>query len=308
MNDFLARIVSDDVLKELRTGGKYDKNKLKFFISFDDPFIPVEFAVAAYRLGHSMVRPGYRLNDATLLPIFPISTNDKPGFPEGLTGFRKMITDWGIDWGRFIDIDLRDYGIDPDTLKPGEKLSDKQARENFLRLQFAYKLDTSLVDPLGRLPEVVAGNKPLSLALRNLMRGVSFLLPSGQDIARAMGAPVLDDKDILIGKASHDPADTLTPIDKIANGAFKNKCPLWTYILAEAMSHEQNPAPDIPAKGGKPLSTPQLGPVGGRIVAEVFLGLMFADKFSYLSAEPNWTPKSGANYQLKDFVKFALGL
>ena len=70
--------------------------------------MPVEFSVAAYRLGHSMVRPGYRLNDddATLLPIFPVPGQ---GLAEGLTGFRAMNPAWGIDWGRFIDIDARAY-------------------------------------------------------------------------------------------------------------------------------------------------------------------------------------------------------
>jgi hypothetical protein len=59
--------------------------------------------------------------------------------------------------------------------------------------------------------------------------------------------------------------------------------------------------------GGQTISTPQLGPVGGRIVAEVFLGLMFGDPHSMLSQNPNWTPPGGANFKLKDFVAFALG-
>src|SRR3981189_1166254 len=72
---------------------------------------PVEFSVAAYRLGHSMIRPGYRLNDddATLLAIFP----PKDGDPnKGLTGFQTMQAGRAIDWGRFINIDLRDYDGD----------------------------------------------------------------------------------------------------------------------------------------------------------------------------------------------------
>ena len=61
--------------------------------------------MAAYRLGHSMVRLGYRLNDAVLRPIFPVP----PQFPEGPTGFWAMNPAWGIDRGRFIDIDIRAY-------------------------------------------------------------------------------------------------------------------------------------------------------------------------------------------------------
>jgi hypothetical protein len=71
----------------------------------------VEFSVAAYRLGHSIIRPGYGLNDHdfTLLPIFPAPSQ---GLPEGLTGFRALLPHFGIDWGRFIDIFLRAPGDD----------------------------------------------------------------------------------------------------------------------------------------------------------------------------------------------------
>jgi hypothetical protein len=97
------------------------------------------------------------------------------------------------------------------------------------------------------------------------------------------------------------------PITEIAE-IFKDNCPLWTYILAEAMHHKTQVT--IPVHGGKQVSTPQLGPVGGSIVAEVFLGLMFADSQSYLSQlkkEPEWAPDTRKDYRLKDFVNYALG-
>jgi hypothetical protein len=102
LNDFLPRIIHSSVLADLRTDGYFDPHKLKFFHWRDEPFMPVEFSVAAYRLGHSMIRPGYRLNDNVLLPIFPVSKKIDPpdGIPEGLTGFRAMNQDWGIDWGQ----------------------------------------------------------------------------------------------------------------------------------------------------------------------------------------------------------------
>jgi len=82
-----------------------------------------------------MVRPGYRLNDATLLPIFPVAPEKQPGFPQGLTGFRRMIRDWAVDWARFIDLDVRKYHVDP---KSDHGVAD------FKRLQFAYRIDTAL--------------------------------------------------------------------------------------------------------------------------------------------------------------------
>ena len=63
----------------------------------------------------------------------------------------------------------------------------------------------------------------------------------------------------------------------------------------------------IPVQENVSINTPQLGPVGGRIVAEVLLGLMFGDNHSYLSSAPHWQPAQGANYALKDFVRYALG-
>src|SRR6185369_14152174 len=138
-----------------------------------------------------MVRPGYRLNDAILLPIFPVP----PNFSEGLTGFRAMNPAWGIDWGRFIDVDVRKY--------------DGSDAENKKRIQFAYRIDTSLVNPLHSLPGSVVSDPPPSLAERNLIRGWRLGLPSGQNVARAMNVKPLADKDILIGKAVDNPESPL---------------------------------------------------------------------------------------------------
>jgi hypothetical protein len=60
----------------------------------------------------------------------------------------------------------------------------------------------------------------------------------------------------------------------------------------------------IPVAGpARKIWTPQLGPVGGRIVAEVFLGLAFSGRAPF---NPAWKPAT-PNYTLKDFVRFALG-
>jgi hypothetical protein len=294
LNDFLPRIVSNAVLSELKTGPYYDRSKIKFFHWKTWPFMPVEFSVACYRLGHSMIRPGYRLNDADdmLLPIFP----DK-NFKNALTGFQTMAEGRGIDWGRFIDLDVRAYG------KEGE--NNTPANRN--RLQFAYRIDASLVNPLHELPPAIASDPP-SLPLRNLERGWRLGLPSGQSVAKAMQLVPLTDSQILIGKAVDQPAEGEKPvsIDTIANRAFANNCPLWTYILAEAAAHKTSVT--IPVTGAPgPISTPQLGPVGGRIVSEVILGLIFGDNSSVLSLDSHWAPVTGPNFKLKDFVAYALG-
>jgi hypothetical protein len=233
-----------------------------------------------------MVRPGYRLNDAVLLPIFPVP----PQFPEGLTGFRAMNPAWGIDWGRLIDIDIRAYDGAPAAQQK--------------RLQLAYRLDTSLVNPLANLPPAVASH-PSSLAERNLLRGWRLGLPSGQNVARAMCLTPLADKDILIGQGVDAPAEPLKNILEVSQ-VFSNNCPLWTYILAEAMHFRESVK--IPVTEDITITTPRLGPVGGRIVAEVLLGLIAGDRHSLLSLDPTWQPPAGPGFALKDFVKYALGI
>ena len=285
LNDFLPRLVSAKVLEDLKTDGRYDRSKLKYYHWKNDPFMPVEFSVAAYRLGHSMVRPGYRMNDGreSLLPIFP---DDRK---QGLTGFRKMGEDLAIDWGRFIDIDTRDYD--------GPKAVKRK------RLQFAYRIDTSLVHPLSRLPQTVASH-PSALAERNLLRSWRLGLPSGQDVARAMGVLPLADEDIIIGQGVDNPGRQKNIVE-VAGKIFADNCPLWTYVLAEAMHYKVSVKIPVKEKNMH-ITTPQLGPVGGRIVAEVFLGLMFGDTDSMLQLDPLWQPKAGKDFALKDVVKYAL--
>ena len=109
-----------------------------------------------------------------------------------------------------------------------------------------------------------------------------------------------------VGKATDAVDPDRVPIRKVLpdSHAFDNNCPLWTYILAEAALNQE--VVKIPVEGDKSVTTPRLGPVGGRIVAEVFLGLMFSDKNSMLNLEPGWTP-ANPKFQLKDFVNYALG-
>ena len=292
LNDFLPSIVDSGVLKQLKSGDLYDVHKLKYYHPKNRPFMPVEFSTAAYRFGHSMIRPGYRLNDDNLLAIFAATKE------QDLRGKYAMAENRGMDWGRIIDTDLRAYD-------GADKSSDQMKR-----LQFAYRIDASLVNPLSRLPDNVVGNKPISLAQRNLLRSVQLGLPTGQAVARAMHLEPLKDEQIIIQKAVDsskiDKKDLIKPIADIANGAFKNNCPLWTYILAEAAVH-QTPVTIKRLGGDVTMTTPRLGPVGGRMVAEVFLGIMFGDPTSLLRTNPSWTPASGADYRLRDFVLYATG-
>ncbi len=239
--------------------------------------------MAVYRFGHSMVRPGYRLSET----VGPLSIfTDDPGTKPGLTGFDAFPSNWAIDWNLFADLEPRDA-------------------QNTTRLQLAYRIDTSLVDPLGHLPARVAAN-PSSLAARNLLRGWRLRLPTGQSVARAMALQPLADAAIKIGKFTGDAADILGSIVDVAGAAFAGNCPLWTYVLAETV---EEPVTLTTTHGPLALTARKLGPVGGRIVAETFAGLMIGDNKSYLSLDPLWRPTlgTGGKFGLRDLIKVALG-
>ncbi len=143
-------------------------------------------------------------------------------------------------------------------------------------LQHARKIDTRLADPLRDVP---ATNDPHALATRNLLRGRALQLPSGQRIARAMGIEPLTDDELGLTALADD---------------FIDSAPLWYYVLKEAENRT----------GGA-----SLGPVGGRIVAEVLLGLLKGDSFSYSNVEPNWRRflgKTDGEFAMPDLVSFAL--
>jgi Animal haem peroxidase len=257
--------------------------------------MPVEFSVAAYRFGHSMIRPQYRLNTTIeRRPIFvPGGDGTRADDAADLGGFRPIPCDWAIDWQFFIDLGpgARTAAISP--------LYDPIDR----RPQKAYKIDTSLVSPLRDLPPRIASD-PSMLALRNLERGSIFRLPSGQAVARALGEEVISDKDLVIGKATTDAKPAR--LTEIARN-FAGRAPLWAYILSEAQVTSWRDAGRGVRRNDIPV---QLGPVGGRIVAGVFAALLRGDPTSYLNEGAQFRPiadfASGETFGLADLINVAL--
>ncbi|HET7047323.1 MAG TPA: heme peroxidase family protein [Solirubrobacteraceae bacterium] len=298
INDFLPTVVSHELLHDVLPHLHQSSNihlhppQLLFYRFHDDMFMPLEFSAAAYRFGHSMVRPGYRLNDDVgPFAIFPLA--DRPGDP-GLTGFHEFPRDWAIDWGRFLDLEPRPFGDEDDPANAG----------NPKRTQLAYRIDTSLVNPLSTLPPAVATD-PASLPERNLLRGWRMRLPSGQTVARAMGVPVLADSDIKIGKFTGTPGDIKGNVVEQGGAIFAGNCPLWTYVLAET---EEVNTKFKTTEGTKTIKTRRLGKVGGRIVTETFVGILAGDSSSYLNQNPLWKPSYAVDgeFGLRELVKAAL--
>jgi hypothetical protein len=144
--------------------------------------------------------------------------------------------------------------------------------------QFAKRIEPRLNSFLLDLPNgVVPSGIPIfqrSLATRNLLRSESLQLPSGQDVARKMGEKVLTNKELAL--------DDSEPIY------------LWFYLLREG---------ELRSEGQ------QLGPVGSRIVAEVFNGLLDLDSTSYRSAFPKWQPtlpsRKKGRFEISDLLTIA---
>ncbi|MFL5351691.1 peroxidase family protein [Archangium sp.] len=259
LHDFLPTIIGEQMVHSLLphlakgTDILADPPHLRFYKPIKEGYIPIEFAAAAYRFGHSMVRPTYRINESTdRLPIFTSRNEDS------LVGFGSIRKDLAIDWRLFFPMG--------DAPLLGKR-----------RIQPAYKLDTALVNPLGSLPHSVAGALPHSLATRNLLRGLRMGLPSGQDVARLMGVEPIADEQLRVGKANEADFEDNPSITEF--GDFAGNAPLWFYVLAEAMQQFQDNDSEI-----------RLGPVGGRIVGEVIIGLMLADNYSFFRQSPRWRP------------------
>ncbi len=161
-----------------------------------------------------------------------------------------------IDWQTFFDF------------------GDSRMRKNS-RVRKNKRLDSKLSTVLFDLPNI-PGSEPQSLAQRNLLRHLTFKIPSGQQVAGAMRITPLAASDLADLKPFH----------------LHNRTPLWFYCLREA---------EVLGEGKR------MGPVGGRIIGEVMIGLLEGDTTSYLRQEPDWTPILGndGEFTMVDLLKFA---
>jgi Animal haem peroxidase len=242
VHEFLPALVGQTVVDALVASGPRFYRPRR-----DDAFIPVEFQMA-YRVGHSMVRPSYRANFtgnggqpffALLFDPSQEGATDPADLRGGVRSPRRF-----VGWSTF----FRFPGLEADV-RPNKRL------------------DTRLSTPLFDLPlgAIASGTPPASLGERNLLRHLTWSLPSGQAIAGAMGAASLTDHDLASLAAYHP--------------RFVRSTPLWYYLLAEAEVFT----------GGL-----HLGPVGATLVGEVFVGLLLSDSESYLQADPPFVPSLGA--------------
>lgn len=270
LHDFVPRLVDPAVLADIFKNGR------RHYFPKGAPSgtalcMPVEFSVAAYRVGHSMIRGRYQWNkvfsstgiaalvpELTLFFEFSKVSGDIGGQP-------TLPSDWIVDWRRMYDFSESGGAAHP-------------------QMNFTRQIDTKLADQLRDLPEFkTAEQEHLKfLAARNLLRGRLVGLPSGQSVAGKFGIAALTPAEVASGP--HSAIITAQGFDK--------ETPLWFYILKEAeVKH-----------GGL-----FLGEVGSRIVTETFHGLVEGSEFSILK-ESGWKPSlpshQSSRFTMNDLLTF----
>ena len=281
-HDYLPRIVAKSVLNSVMSGGR--KLVEPAADPTDMPAMPVEFSVAAFRLGHSMIRRSYNWNarfpdgQGTLDFLFIFS-----GTGGDLLGGLRLPSNWIADWRRMYDL-AGETGR-ADLAAPGG-------------LNKAMRIDSALVNPLANLPTgsfggpaVHFGDPIANLAFRNLTRAKMLRLATGQQMAallRQRGVPVATLTRAKLRAGSNGASlDGLTAAQR---DSVLSKTPLWFYVLREA---ELN--------GGK------LKGVGARIVAETVHRAMEGSRFSIVRDEafrPSLGPDS-TTFRMSDLLMFA---
>jgi hypothetical protein len=169
-----------------------------------------------------------------------------------------LSSDWIIDWRRFYDFTELGY------------------RNDGRKKNFARRIDTAFNLHLDQIPNFPHAGFPLeqsSITVRNLLRGYSLGLPTGEEVAEYIDA---------IKRLTTEEVTSGLHKDLLSDPAFHNKTPLWYYVLKEAELNEQG----------------KLGSVGSCIVAETLVGLIKKSPHSILNL-PDWRPKFGL--QVKPF-------
>lgn len=282
IDDFLKRVADPTIVADVVENGNHWLDP-----AAEPFFMPLEFTAAAYRFGHSMVRPGYDFNinfhldgpggPATLDLLFTFSAlSGQLGFPSATAdasagGTGTLPENWIIEWERLIG---------PGAGRGGHarRFDTRLAAITGGQRQALFNLPTVEGTPDRGLAAM--------LSARNLLRGYRLRMPTGQAVARHLGLPVLSPDQLRAAVGQRQAAE-------LSAGGFLDRTPLWFYLLAEARSLGHGE---------------RLGPVGSTLVAEVLVGICRRSADSILRT-PGWTASLPAqrpgHFDLADLLRFA---
>lgn len=226
-------IVVEDYLERIIRPDVLTKFRKEPDLFYKGGYMPVEFSSAAFRFGHTMIRNSYEMN----LNFSKLHLEKLIGMPP--MAYDQLPMSWIIQWEHFVD-----HG------------SNK-----------ARQISTQMVEPLSLLQDLPDNpfKTQKSLAVRDLLRGYIFRLPTGQAVANLIGAQ----QEILTSDDFKQLPESQWTV--LSNSEFLEKTPLWFYILAEAV-REKKRDPD----------NDYLGVVGSHLVAGVLMGLVFNSTNSVL--------------------------
>jgi hypothetical protein len=272
--DYLPRICAPGVVTAVFKNGR--KAFEVGVTPTDVPTMPIEFSVAAFRLGHSMVRAAYNWNRifdggaGTLELLFAFSGGSGDFF-----GGPRLPSNWIVDFRRLYDFTEAGRA---DLAVPAAKFNR------------AMRIDTSLVSPLAALPGFPAAEA--NLAFRNLSRAKMVRLATGQQMVTFLKSKGVTPLKKLANAQVRDGSNgaDLGALTQPQRAALLQNTPLWFYVLREA---ELN--------GGK------LKGVGARIVAETFHRAMEGSQVSIVR-DPSFKPSLGPNdqtFRMVDLLLFA---
>ncbi|BCG98784.1 hypothetical protein MesoLj131b_07840 [Mesorhizobium sp. 131-2-5] len=282
LHDYARRLIDNVIYQDVM-----ERGRAVIDVDADGFKLPLEFAAACARFGHSMIRNRYPWNAWN--PGATVSAFWDNTYNSAITPMTRLRGQWVADWRRLLAIGL--------TEAQGAI--------------FAAKIDTRLAFELRQIrPQALphtTGSMPLSrnLAVRTLQRSYLLELSSAQHVFHCVagklgdrappGFAPLTEPELLDGE-SQAVRDALTERPEGGAARLVDSTPLWFYVLKEA------------AVKGCGL---KLGPLGSRIVMETLHAAVSAAEPSILdpSVQP-WRPDprlhpSSESYALPNLIAFS---